>query len=277
MSNTVQNHVKPSGGLVLPAIPTQPTGEAQKPAEAPAADRTITYPLIGGGFMALECPTWCTLDHADDVRDGIHPVDLTHEGDEISIDFTTNEGTQERILSARITQFPFSSGDASSYPHMALMPDGGSGETLGYLTAAEVYGEIARVRTHLRNLQAMADQLAEACADEHAKFHRSLDQAGRSPGRDKWLSLRPDDVATMPVTYLLDCFAARVVECEPDDIPADMLATLKKGDDGELVVKMPRNLTQPLRERAVRDLFSQHLRNHRPDLFTAPAAQRGQA
>lgn len=248
MSKTVPSYVKPSGAPLLPSIPTQPAPVKA----APKADRTLTYPLHRGGFLAVACPSWCTKGHEDDLS-GIHPADLCHEGDEISLSYTTNEGEQATILAARITQFPFSNaGDGSEKPHMAFLPEKGTGETLGYQTAADVYREIRRLEKHLTALQGLAEQLAEAGAEDHAAYHEGLRELGR-PVRDRAASLRAGDVETMPVHYLLDVFGAAVVEVEPDEVGID--GEISSVHPGDIVILLRRDLTQPLRERAVRRLL----------------------
>lgn len=247
MSKTVPSSVKPSGGLVLPAIPSQPAPVA------PATDRTLTYPLQSGGFLAVPCPAWCTKDHEQDLE-GIHPADLCHEGDQISLSYRTMEGEETTLLAARIAQYPFALGDGSERPHMELMPAADDGESLGYLSAVEVHREIRRLERHLVAMQELAEKLAEACADSHAAYHRSLTELGRKPA-PTWVSLRAEDVETMPVHYLLEAFDASVVEVEPDEVGID--GEISSVHPGDIVILLRRDLTQPLRERAVRRLLAQ--------------------
>jgi hypothetical protein len=209
--------------------------------------RTLTYQLYGGGSLRVPCPAWCTSDHESDLNGQLHPVDLCHEGDEIAISFTTGEGTTERILAARITQYPFcTEGDDSERPHMALMPVKGSGETLGYQSAGEVYAEIQRVRKHLLQLQQLTEQLAEARAEDHAAVHRGA-------SRPTWMSLRPDDVQTMPIQYVLKAFDAGVVDLEPDEVGID--GEISSVYEGDIVILLRRDLPQPMREQAIRKLL----------------------
>lgn len=223
MSNIVENNVKSSGGFIAPE-PTTPV-------------RTLAYHLRGGGFISLPCPKWCTSSHEDDLDGTLHPVDLCHEGDEISLSFTTNEGERDTILAARITQFPFSTGsDGSELPHMALMPVAGNGETLGYQTPTEVYAEIRRVREYLLKLEQLNGQLVAEFADP----------------LPAWMSLNADQINTMPMAELLAAFEAVVVEV--DKVPRGGLSILHEEDE-QLEVWVLRSLTQKQREAAIRNAF----------------------
>lgn len=252
MNDTVPTTVKPSGGFIAPAPVTE--------VEPTAAVRTLTYRLYGGGSLAVPCPAWCTSTHEHDLDGTLHPADLCHEGDEIALSFTTSENEESNILAARIAQYPFSAeGDDSERPHMALMVDAGSGETLGYQSAGEVYATIRRVQNHLIELRKLADQLAEARAEAHAAVNRSI---GGQDGEPTWMSLRPDDIQTMPISYLLKAFAAGVVEVEPGETTVD--GEISSCHPRDIVLLLPRNLTQPMRERAVRNLLSGHFHQHAP-------------
>lgn len=249
MNDIVENNVKPSGAIVTPpATEPEPTTPA----------RTLTYRLYGGGTLAVPCPAWCTSTHEHDLDGTLHPADLCHEGDEIRLSFTTSENEESNILAARITQYPFSAeGDDSERPHMALMADADSGETLGYQTAGEVYATIRRVQNHLIELRKLADKLAEA----HAAVNRSIGgQGGES--RPTWMSLRPDDIQTMPISYLLKAFDAGVVEVEPGETTVD--GEISSCHPRDIVLLLRRDLTQPMRERAVRNLLSGHFHQHAP-------------
>lgn len=249
MSKTVPSFVKPSGALVLPSIPTQPAPVVEA---ARKVDRTLTYPLQSGGFLSVSCPSWCTSSHEDDLG-GIHPADLRHEGDQISLTYTTIEGEESTILAARIVQYPFAHGDGSERPHMELMPSADDAESLGYQSAADVHREIRKLESHLRALRGLAEELAEACAENHATYHRSLGELGH-PLAKTWQSLWPGDIETMPVHYLLEVFGAGVVEVEPDEVGID--GEVSSVHEGDLVILLRRDLTQPLRERAVRRLLA---------------------
>lgn len=263
MSNTVPTHVKPSGPPVLPSagmlpgIPAQPSEPVpyeltDAALQALATPRTLTYPLHAGGFLSLPCPTWCTFDHTTDVQHGIHPVDLYHAGDEISLSFTTAGDDRDVILSARIEQYPFGSEDGSDVPYMALMPVAGSGEILGHQSAAQVNESIHRVEKHLNALRKLSDKLATACATAHEERNTSLGDLGNSLGGRGWMSLRADDVKTMPLTYLLRAFEAVVVEV--DEVERGEAAIIHQTTD-QLEMHVLRTLTRKQRESAIRGVF----------------------
>jgi hypothetical protein len=228
MQTTVPASFKPSGGIV-----------AQRTAET-VENRTITYPLRSGGILVEECPAWCVKDHASEIEGGIYAEDLTHEGKEVSLSFTTVESERDVILSARITQWPYSDEDGSEVPFMALMPNADSGETLGYLTPSQVETQIRKVEQHLAELRRMNERLIAARSQNH-------EAAGR-----RWEQLRGDDIETMPVSTLLRAFGARVVEVEA--MPHNVQGFLHRDGD-ERIVYLLRSLPQAAREDVVRKLF----------------------
>ncbi|MFF2437937.1 DUF6907 domain-containing protein [Streptomyces sp. NPDC058107] len=275
MQNTVPASFKPSGGIVaqrsieprtfeptepqLPACvecgsqagPFRPTGDrypsgAQKfacsdgCAPAPAEDRTIAYPLRGGGILVEACPSWCVKDHADEIEHGIYAADLTHEGEEVSLGFTTTEGERDVVLAARITQWPHSDADGSEAPHMALLPVAGSGETLGYLTPDQVDTEIRRVEKHLQALRALNEQLVEARAADWDKHSAALE------------TLTTSDIEGMPIPALLQAFGLSVIEV--GEMPHEVQGFLDRTGE-KPVVYLLRSLPQSARADVVRKLL----------------------
>ncbi|MFF1743256.1 DUF6907 domain-containing protein [Streptomyces mirabilis] len=224
---------------------TPATFTAQEPASVP--DRTITYPLRNGGVLAHACPDWCIADHEGDLEGLLMPEDLRHEGKPAALEFDTIEGTRERILEACIVQYPFAS-DGSEQPHMELMPDGGSGESTGWLSAAEFNAEIRRAQRHLTSLLHLSEQLAEARAVAHDRWTAP----GRLTGRGQpWLSIDNGDIETMPIDYLLRVFGVKVVEVDDDSRPADQLAVLS-GKPGEMTLSFKWCVPQVMREQLTR-------------------------
>ncbi|MEU9258563.1 PE-PGRS family protein [Streptomyces sp. NPDC048212] len=254
MSNTVPTQVKPSGGIVTPdplETALRSAFDQGEPCDADGnpivEDRSITYPLLAGGFLVDECPTWCTLDHADDIERGLaSPEDLVHEGDQLALTFPTS---QRGLLSASIRQWPHDTDhDGSNLPHIALMPDADSGDDLGYLTPAALNTEIQRVRRHLVELQKLAEQVAALRADTHQRSGGALEE---------------DDILSMPLPYLLTVFGARVVEGDPEGF-GDVRHSFILGKEGDWQVLISRELTQCLREDLVRQtLLKLHRRNAR--------------
>ncbi|MER5312889.1 PE-PGRS family protein [Streptomyces sp. NPDC002773] len=241
MSITVPETFKSSGGFVRPLV--------EQPVQASAEDRTITVPLRVGGFLTFECPEWCTSDHSEDIESGVYnPSELSHDGAEVSVELADFSGETTQILAASIRQYPFSSEE--NRPYMAVLPHAGNGESMGYLTAAEVNETIARVEAHLVALREMSEKLAEATAE----YHRQV-SAGRST---RWTSLLSDDVRTMPIGYLLEAFGARVVEGDG----VEGLATMEPEGDG-FVITLDRVLTQLMRETRVRALLLQRIGGRR--------------
>ncbi|MEV5611526.1 hypothetical protein [Streptomyces sp. NPDC052225] len=224
----------------------------QTAAETVAAivpDRTITYPLRNGSFLAHRCPDFCTADHESDLDGMLMPADLYHEGDAISLDFDTIEGSRQPVLVARIRQYPFAH-DGSEVPHMELVPEGDSGESTGCLSPVDFQAEIGRVQRHLAKLLHLNEQLAQARAEAHAEWMAAPGPNGRS--RAPWLSIDDDDVKTMPVDYLVRVFGVTVVEVDDDSRRADHLAIVS-GPFGDMTVSFLRSVPQVVREELLRE------------------------
>ncbi|GAB3169886.1 DUF6907 domain-containing protein [Streptomyces incanus] len=209
-----------------------------EPKPAVVEDRTVTYPLRSGGFLAVDCPAWCTADHADDIERGIDPVDLQHTGAPISLGFDDVDGERETILEARLVQWPFDP-DGDTKPHIDLTPEASSGESLICRNRIELDEQIRRVRAHLNELIRLGDRLAQAQADDHAER-----AAARGTGKP-WLSLSRTDVQSMPIAYLLKAFGVRAVETE--DIGRKAVLALV-GEPGAMELRMLPDLPQQLRE-----------------------------
>ncbi|MFE7478595.1 DUF6907 domain-containing protein, partial [Streptomyces sp. NPDC057575] len=205
-------------------------------------DRTITYQLRGGGVLVEECPTWCVLDHADDIAKPINAEDLVHEGEEIGLSFTNVEGDLDTILAARIQQWPHSDDDGSHVPYMAFRANGNYSESLGYSTPSQVEAEIRKAEAHLQALRGLNARLVEAL---------DVDRQKRGPARE---SLTAHDVQMMPVPVLLKAFGLRVVEV--DEIPYGIQGVVDRtGTFGKQpVVVLLRSLPQSARVDVVRKL-----------------------
>ncbi|MFJ4879334.1 DUF6907 domain-containing protein [Streptomyces sp. NPDC088745] len=238
MSITVSNPVKPS--------------ETETVAEA-VADRTITYPLIGGGFMSVPCPSWCIDDHSNDIKIGITPDELTHRGETVAAEFALQGGRSVTLLEAEVRQEPFSSVPRARDPHVLFSPD--SAYNLigdGYLTARELDQVISQLRDHTSELMRLRDKLGEYRAESHRQHI-----ADRKVTARRWESLTPTDIEAMPVSYLLEVFEAVVVECDAEELPKNSFGTLTT-TGGKLTITFPRILTQPLRESTARNLLMKH-------------------
>lgn len=256
MGNTVSATFKPSGGFI-PSQPTAPDplesalrsafdqgepcdADGNPIVEQPAEDRTITYPLRGGGFLVEECPAWCIKDHADEIEHGIYAADLTHEGEEVSLSFTTTESERDVVLAARITQWPHSD-DGAQVPYMALLPVADNGETLGYLTPSQVEAHIRKVEQHLQALRRMNERLAAARVENQ-----------RANGRS-WRSLTAGDIEGMPIPALLQAFGLRVIEV--GEMPHKVQGFLDRTGEKPAVYLL-RSLPQADRDRTVRQLLA---------------------
>ncbi|MEV1087991.1 DUF6907 domain-containing protein [Streptomyces microflavus] len=200
--------------------------------------KPLTYQLRNGGVLVETCPSWCILDHVADMEKLGYAEDLVHEGAEIEHAVTSIEGDRSTILAARIQQWPFSTdGSGSEVPYMALRPDAGHAEALGYSSPDDVEAEIKRTEAHLAQLRELNARLVEA----RAEYRRRL---GLRPE-----NLTVDDVRTLPVAVLLKAFGLKVFEV--GGMPDNTLVWLDRGGE-QPAFYMDRSLTQADRETAVR-------------------------
>ncbi|MEV7653218.1 hypothetical protein AB0O39_03490 [Streptomyces anulatus] len=219
----------------VPAAFKNSGAPATPPADEP---QPITYALRTGGVLVHTCPSWCVVDHAEDIE-GLYAEDLVHEGAEIELRTNTIEGSRVSILAARITQFPFSNdGSGSEVPYMALRPEASMGEALGYSTPEDVEAEIRRTEAHLRDLRALNNRLVDA----RAEYDR---RQGLLPE-----NLSVDDVRSLPVPVLLKAFGLKVVEF--GDMPHGVQVWLDRTGT-EPAVYLLRSLPQSARESLVRE------------------------
>lgn len=218
MSNTV---------AVTPA-----TFTAQEPVAVP--DRMVTYPLRTGGFIATECPTWCTTDHSDDIERGIAPVDLLHQGDAVKLEYGI-DGLKQSLLEARIQQYPFD--DDQPAPCVEFVPEGSTAVALYCYSRLELDEQIRQVRAHLNSLIELGNSLAEAQAVDHAAHSQD------SP--TPWLLLDRPDLQSLPIAYLLKVFGVTVVEVEDTGRKA-VLAL--HGEPGAMEIRVYPDVPQQLRE-----------------------------
>ncbi|MGW6287840.1 DUF6907 domain-containing protein [Streptomyces sp. NPDC055107] len=250
--STVPASFKPSGGIVTQPTAPDPLETALRsafdqgePVDAggnPVIEKQpITYVLRTGGILVETCPTWCVIDHADDIQ-GLYAEDLVHEGAEIQLRTNTIEGSQVSILAARITQFPYSTdGSGSEVPYMALRPEASMGEALGYSTPDDVEAEIRRTEAHLRDLRALNVRLVEA----RAEYER---QQSLRPE-----SLTVEDVRSLPVSVLLNAFGLKVVEF--GEMPHGVQVWLDRTGP-EPAVYLLRSLPQSARESLAREVLA---------------------
>lgn len=225
--------------------------------EAPTANRTLTYPLLGGGIITATCPDWCTNSHENDLRaTGIDPSDIHHTSDEATLDFTLYGGERVGVLAAVIAQDPFS-GREISKPRIVFCPISGDEPVQEEYLTAHAFGEVIdQLQAHVDKLRRLQERLAQACADEHTRYYAWLDKAGNTAAKGTWQGLRVDDVKSMPLPYLLGVFGAVVIEDAPEDFTPTEAAYLN-GYPGDLKIRLDRSLPQAAREAVVRDLLVQ--------------------
>lgn len=216
-------------------VQTTPATFTGKP---PAVEvRTISYRLKTGGSLTVTCPDWCTDSHALDVECGLTaPEDLQHMGDAISLGFNV-DGGRDHILEARMVQWPFARDEDETRPYVDLVPEASTGEGVACLSRAQLHDEVRKVRAHLRLLEGLADQLAEAQAVDHARNTRGA----LTPSA----SLTRTDLQSLPIAYLLRVFGVRVVES--DEI-GDKVMSVLGGEAGDMLLMLHPGTPQHVRE-----------------------------
>lgn len=101
---------------------------------------------VNGVPVALQCPSWCTVNHASQRLS--HLEDVRHEGAPVRLSMPLHRGT-ETVMVARLTRWPFATDEDGDRTYLAVDPDG-SGED------AVLYRE---------GVLAFADQLEALVAD----------------------------------------------------------------------------------------------------------------
>jgi hypothetical protein len=225
---------------------TVPTTASVEPGTVHAEPRTLTYPLRAGGSITSTCPAWCSYDHSDDVAWGLtEPGQLYHHGDKVELGYHA-DGVDLTALVGRLVQWPFDSGEDA--PYVEYMPEGSTGASLPLSDPLMVSEEIRKVRGHLRALEELGDQLAQAQADYHAQ----RTERATKP----WASLTRTDLLSMPIAYVLKVFGVTVVETE-DTGRAALVALYGEPGSMELRVKpdTPQHLREDLTRRQLLDWF----------------------
>jgi hypothetical protein len=158
MSFTVPSNVKPSGGLVLPAIPSQPQKAAKQPTAqgaAPAIEQARLVPARVGRTghvqtVYIECPTWCVVDHMDRqtcLEDVMHYSDA----DVLQVSTLTDDDTSHSEMYANISSDPTATDPRLRAAHLVIN-DGAPDDA--YLTpdmADELADEMIAFAAQLRH------------------------------------------------------------------------------------------------------------------------------
>jgi hypothetical protein len=222
---------------------------AQQSTEQVTAEkpRTLTYPLRAGGSITSTCPTWCSYDHSDDVAWGLtEPGQLYHHGDKVELGYHA-DGVDLTALVGRLVQWPFDSGEDA--PYVEYLPEGSTGASLPLSDPLMVSEEIRKVRGHLRALEELGGQLAQAQADYHA---RRTERATKP-----WASLTRTDLLSMPIAYLLKVFGVTVVESEEIGPKVSMVLG---GEPGDMLLMVQPDMPQHAREDETRTALLSALR-----------------
>ncbi|MFK4595742.1 DUF6907 domain-containing protein [Streptomyces pristinaespiralis] len=172
MSITVPSNVKPSGGLVypaigeLPAIPAQPKSKRAK--KAPAADTlNLVAARVGRAGLVqtvyIECPTsWCAVDHLE-WEGALEDISHYSDSDVVQLNTLTDDDTGHSEMYVGISMDPVASDPRLRAAHVMVTDAVGD----AYLTPdmADEYAD---------ELIAFASQIREK-----ARIARLSNKAGR--------------------------------------------------------------------------------------------------
>ncbi|KPC61349.1 hypothetical protein ADL35_48950, partial [Streptomyces sp. NRRL WC-3753] len=104
---------------------------------------------------SLECPTWCTVDHA--AENPRHLEDVHHEGAPVRLSMPLYNGS-ETVMVARLAQWPFAPGENRGRTYLAVDPDGRDEDAALYRDAALAFADqLAAHAAGIRRLALQAD------------------------------------------------------------------------------------------------------------------------
>jgi hypothetical protein len=117
------------------------------------ADRTVTVQTWDQGPVTTPEPEWCTGEH----EDGLHLVDLVHDGPDISLTVDTEAGPVE-LLHLLLTQYPYATRPEARALYMAVNLEGGYRPFRDDIALYRLADQLVENAVQLR---AIARQLAE--------------------------------------------------------------------------------------------------------------------
>ncbi|MFE2110377.1 DUF6907 domain-containing protein [Kitasatospora sp. NPDC059463] len=126
-----------------------------------SARRTATVNTLDQGPVTVPCPSWCLGVH----EDGLHLVDLAHEGPETALTVSVPLGTVQ-LLDAGVCQYPYSSNLSDCGVKLGVLL---GLEGWHRLDPGEVYALADALAGRVVELRVMARRLAELQRAEGAR------------------------------------------------------------------------------------------------------------
>lgn len=116
--------------------------------------RTVTVHTCDHGPVTTPEPAWCTGRH----EDGLHLVDVSHDGPDIPMAVSTEDGPVE-LLHLLLSQYPYGGGTEGQHLHMAVLLGGGyhrfRDDTALYRLADELVEHAVQLRILARRLASL--------------------------------------------------------------------------------------------------------------------------
>lgn len=155
-------------------IPTQPTAANRRISLKPGYRLVPT--LIGrpdnAATVWIECPTWCTLDHANDRQVAVE--DVWHSGDFIDLEMPHQDGT-ELLAYFRLGLDPCSDDPAKRRPF--VYGEDGDSATGRHMSAEDIREFCARMERTAAQLRMLADAVDATSGDSDPDMDEALRRA----------------------------------------------------------------------------------------------------
>lgn len=122
-----------------------------------STDSRQTAVSVHGATVFVPCPAWCTDSHTEPYA---FLEDVSHHGEAVSLGAPSFSGQPDRVLVARVSQWPYTSDAATARPYLSL-DAAGDGECAELdATAATAFAD--QLVAHAVQLRALAERLSTA-------------------------------------------------------------------------------------------------------------------
>ncbi|MFF6847098.1 DUF6907 domain-containing protein [Streptomyces antimycoticus] len=146
--------------MTVPTMPAEASASAAAVTPTtppPSASPRLVAAVVCGQRIALPCPQWCVIDHASE--NVINLDDFSHDGAPISLRVPVT-GAAERVLIARLSQWPFASDEAGRAAYLRL--EGTDDGEVANLPTSAALAFADQLVAHAEGIRALAGVLADA-------------------------------------------------------------------------------------------------------------------
>ena len=140
---------------VLHDVPTQQSSVPT--VTPPSSSPCLVAAVVRGQRIAVPCPSWCVVDHA--AENVISLDDFSHDGAPISLRVPVR-GAAERVLIARLSQWPFASDEAGRAAYLRL--EGTDDGEVANLPTSAALAFADQLVAHAEGIRRLAGALAGA-------------------------------------------------------------------------------------------------------------------